>query len=145
MVNLADYNFSLEYQRGEDNTVADFLSRVESCLTDEEVEEYITKVPSAGVQALLDDVRTPITERAEGGDDLPVTQACVAEVISAYPVKLSTLHVTDWRKAQKEGPVLYTIVKNLKTPTEEFKQALKRLTDKKSIRAYLQKRDHMQL
>ena len=31
---LASYNFSLEYQKGKDNTVADFLSRMNECLPD---------------------------------------------------------------------------------------------------------------
>ena len=34
VANLADYNFSLEYQRGKDNTVADFLSRMKDRLTE---------------------------------------------------------------------------------------------------------------
>ena len=38
VANLADYNFSLEYQRGKDNTVADFLSRMEDHLPEVEVE-----------------------------------------------------------------------------------------------------------
>ena len=39
VANLADYNFSLEYQRGKDNTVANFLSWMEDRLSDEEVNE----------------------------------------------------------------------------------------------------------
>ena len=38
---LASYNFSLEYQKGKDNTVADFLSRMNECLLEEEVQEYL--------------------------------------------------------------------------------------------------------
>ena len=41
VASLADYNFSLEYQRGKDNTVADFLSCMENCLPEEEVEEVL--------------------------------------------------------------------------------------------------------
>ena len=65
VTNLADYNFSLEYQRGKDNTVADFLSRMKDRLTEEEVEKQLMKIPPPGVKAVLDDVRTDITERAE--------------------------------------------------------------------------------
>ena len=61
MASLADYNFSQEYQRGKDNTVADFLSRMEDCLPEEEVEEQIVKIPQEGVQAVLDNACTPIT------------------------------------------------------------------------------------
>ena len=71
MASLADYNFSLEYQRGKDNTVADFLSCMENHLPEEEVEEVLCKVEilAPGVKAMLDNADTPITERAEGGDD----------------------------------------------------------------------------
>ena len=41
VASLADYNFSLEYQKGKDNTVADFLSRMENHLPEEEVEEVL--------------------------------------------------------------------------------------------------------
>ena len=34
---LTSYNFSLEYQNGKDNTVADFLSQMHECLPEEEV------------------------------------------------------------------------------------------------------------
>ena len=41
VASLANYNFSLEYQKGKDNTVADFLSRMENHLPEEEVEEVL--------------------------------------------------------------------------------------------------------
>ena len=63
IASLADYNFSLEYQRGKDNRVADFLSGREDRLPEAEVEEQTTKIPQQGVQAVLDHARTPITER----------------------------------------------------------------------------------
>ena len=59
VANLANYNFSLEYQRGKDNTVADFLSRMEDCLPEEVVEEQIAKILQEGVQAVLDNAQTP--------------------------------------------------------------------------------------
>ena len=52
VASLADYNFSLEYQRGKDNIVTDFLSRVENHLTDEELEEYTIKIPQPGVEVV---------------------------------------------------------------------------------------------
>ena len=60
--------FSLEYQKGKDNTVADFLSRMENHLP-KEVEEALRKVEisAPGVKAMLYNADTPITERAEGG------------------------------------------------------------------------------
>ena len=45
VAHLASYNFSLEYQKGKDNTVADFLSRMNKHLPEEEVQEYLNKIP----------------------------------------------------------------------------------------------------
>ena len=69
VASLADYNFSLEYQKGKDNTVADFLSRMENHLPEEEVEEALRRVeiPAPRVKAMLDNADTPIAQRAGGG------------------------------------------------------------------------------
>ena len=48
VASLADYNFSLEYKRGKDNTVADFLSHMENHLPEEEVEEVLRRVEIPG-------------------------------------------------------------------------------------------------
>ena len=121
VTNLADYNFSLEYQRGKDNTVA--LSRMKDRLTEEEVEEQLMKIPPPGVRAVLDDVQIDITERAESamaqakaGFDIPPAQAHVAKALVACPARLTTLHVTDWKQVQKDDPVLRAIVRYLKAP-----------------------------
>ena len=73
VASLADYNFSLEYQKGKDNTVADFLSCMENCLPEEEVEQALCRVeiPAPGVKAMLDNADTLIAERAEMGNDVP--------------------------------------------------------------------------
>ena len=62
---LASYNFSLEYQKGKDNTVANFLSWMNECLPEEEVQEYLNKIPYPGVWAVLNNAITPIEEHAE--------------------------------------------------------------------------------
>ena len=62
---LTSYNFSLEYQKGKDNTVADFLSQMNECLPEEE--EYLNQIPYPGVKAVLDNAITPIEEHAEQG------------------------------------------------------------------------------
>ena len=128
---LANYNFSLEYQKGKDNTVADYLSRVESHLSSEEVKEYENKIPILGVKALLNNAGTSIEERAEARDDLPTARAHVEEVLSAFPAQFVTVHTTDWKQAQKDDPVLYAIVKNMRASHEDFKKALKHVIDKK--------------
>ena len=73
LASLADYNFSLEYQKGKDNTVADFLSHMENCLPKEEVEEVLhrVKILAPGVKAMLANADTPIAERAEMGNNVP--------------------------------------------------------------------------
>ena len=106
VASLADYNFSLKYQKSKDNTVADFLSHMENRLPEEEVEEVLRRVEilAPGVKAMLDNADTPITETAEGGDDALPIRACLAETLSACPVKYTTLQVVDWKKAQREDP-----------------------------------------
>ena len=64
---LASYNFSLEYQKGKDNTVADFLSWMNECLPEEEVQEYLNKIRYPGVKAVLDNAIMPIEEHTEQG------------------------------------------------------------------------------
>ena len=137
---LANYNISLEYQKGKDNTVADYLSRVESRLPSEEVKEYENKIPILGVKALLNNAGTSIEERAKAGDDLPTARAQVEEVLSAFPAQFVTVHTTDWKQAQKDDPVLYAIVKNMRASRKDFKKVLKYLIDKKFIQAYVKMR-----
>ena len=150
VANLADYNFSLEYQRGRDNTVTDFLSRMEDRLSDEEVNEQIAKIPEEGVRAVLDNARIPIMDRGEAalirtevGLDLPPAQACLAEILTACPALMTTLHVTNWKQAQKDDPALYAVVKNLRSPLDKFKDALKHVLDQKSIWAFVKARENL--
>ena len=58
VAHLASYNFTLEYQKGKDNTVADFLSRMD---------DRLTEIPYLGVKAVLDNAITPLVDRAEQG------------------------------------------------------------------------------
>ena len=53
---LAKYGFSLKYQKGKNNTVADALSRIsEECLSDEEAERVLEAVPmSPGDDAVFE-------------------------------------------------------------------------------------------
>ena len=143
---MANYNFSLEYQRGKDNTVADFLSHMENRLPEEEVEEALHRVEilAPGVKAMLDNADTPFAERAGGDDVLPV-RACLAKTLSACPVKYTTLQVVDWKKAQREDPVLNTLVKNLRSSKEDFMRAMCKVFDPKAARAYENWRDGLVL
>ena len=133
---LADYNFSPEYQKGKYNTVADFLSRVEDRLPEAEVETYLAKIPCQGTKAALDNAITPVERWAEFKEP---SRAQYAEVLGTRPAKLAKMHVTDWKKVQKEDPVLFAVVKNLRVPWDKFKAALSPLLDKKAVHAYEKK------
>ena len=142
---LTSYNFSLEYQKSKDNTVADFLSWMNECLPEEEVQEYLNKIPYPGVKAVLDNAIMPIEERAEQGVWLTpdCQEVCQEEMVGARPARLATTNVTDWKQEQKEDPVLYQVVKHLRTPREMFKAALHKVLDKKATAAYVKVKEQL--
>ena len=142
---LASYNFSLEYQIGKDNTVADFLSWMNEHLPEEEVQEYLNKIPYPGVKVVLDNAITPIEERAEQGvQPTPDCQeVCQEEMVGARPARLATTNVTDWKQEQKEDPVLYQVVKHLRVPRKMFKAVLHKVLDKKATAAYVKVREQL--
>ena len=94
---LASYNFSLEYQKGKDNTVADFLSRMNERFPEEEVQEYLNQILYPGVMAILDNAITPLEECAE--QEVRPTPDCQGnpqeEMIVARPARLATTNVTN--------------------------------------------------
>ena len=139
VAHLASYNFSLEYQKGKDNTVVDFLSQMSEHLPEEEVQEYLNKIPYPGVKAALNNAIMPIEEHAEQGVRLtPDCQGdCQEETVEARPTRLATTNVTDWKQEQKEDPVLYQVAKHLRVPHETFKAALHKVLDKKATAAYV--------
>ena len=67
VAHLASYNFSLEYQKGKDNTVVDFLSWMNERLPEEEVQEYLNQISYPGVKAVLNNATMPFEEHAEQG------------------------------------------------------------------------------
>ena len=142
---LASYNFSLEYQKGKDNTVANFLSRMNEHLPEEEVQEYLNKILYPGVKAVLDNAIMSIEECAEQGvrpspDCQDVHQE---EVVGARLARLATTNVTDWKQEQKEDPVLYQVVKHLRVPYETFKAALHKVLGKKATTAYVKVKEQL--
>ena len=143
VAHLASYNFSLEYQKGKDNTVANFLSQMNERLPDEEVQEYLNQIPHPGVKAVLDNAITPIEERAEQGvRPTPDHQECPQEVmIGARPARLATTNVIDWKQEQKEDPVLYQVAKHLRAPRDTFRTALLKVLDKKATAAYIKAKE----
>ena len=145
VAHLASYNFSLEYQKGKDNTVTNFLSQMHECLPEEEVQEYLNKIPYPGVKAVLNNAIMPIGERAEQGVRLtPDCQGyCQKEMVEARPARLATTKVTDWKQEQKEDPVLYQVAKHLRVPHETFKAALHKVLDKKATAAYVKVKEQL--
>ena len=145
VVCLTSYNFSLEYQKGKDNTVVDFLSQMNECLPEEEVPEYLNKIPYSGVKAVLNNAIMPIKEHAEQGiRPTPDCQgACQEEMVGARPARLATTNVMDWKQEQKEDPVLYQVAKHLRVPRETFKAALHKVLDKKATAAYVKVKEQL--
>ena len=142
---LASYNFSLEYQKGKDNTVVDFLSWMNERLPEEEVQEYLNQIPYPGVKAVLNNTITPIEECAEQGVRLtPDCQGdCQEEAMEARPARLATTNVTDWKQKQKEDPVLYQVAKHLRVLHETFKAALHKVLDKKATATYIKAKEQL--
>ena len=145
VAHLASYNFSLEYQKGKDNMVADFLSQMNERLPEEEVQEYLNQILHQGVKAVLDNAITPIKEHAEQGvRPTPDCQEGSQEVtVEARPARLATTNITDWKQEQKEDPVLYQVAKHLRAPHETFKAALHKVLDKKATATYIKVKEQL--
>ena len=142
---LASYNFALDYQKGKDNTVANFLSHLDDPLPPGEVQDYLNKFPYPGVKAVLDNTITPLSERAEQGvrpspDDQEVGQWVIVDV---RPARLATTNITNWKLEQQEDLVLYQAVKHRKAPKETFREALLKVTDRKAVSAYVKSKDQL--
>ena len=142
---LASYNFALEYQKGKDNTVADFLSGLDDHLPLGEVQDYLNKIPYPGVKAVLDNAIMPLTERAEQGvrPDLGNQKAGLEVTVGVRPARLATTNITNWKLEQQEDPVLYQVVKHRKASRETFKDALLKVTDRKAVSAYAKSKDQL--
>ena len=97
---LAKFNFQLEYQKWWDNTVADALSQITTCLSLE------------AVQSILDGATLGAAQRAEGEDPAVVEgdQEKEKEVWVTAGQVLVEMHVTDWAAAQREDPELDAIL-----------------------------------
>ena len=71
---LASYNFSLEYQKGKDNTVANFLSRLDEPLPKEEVQDYLDKIPYPGSK-LYWTMPSPLLRSGLNWESAPIQKA----------------------------------------------------------------------
>ena len=125
--------------------MANFLSQMNKRLPEEEVQEYLNKIPHPGVKAVLDNAITPIEEHAEQGvwQSPDCQDVCQEEAVGARPARLATTNVTDWKQEQKEDPVLYQVVKHLRAPHITFKAALHKVLDKKATAAYVKAKEQL--
>ena len=125
--------------------MADFLNHMDDCLIEDEVQDYLSKIPYPGVKAMLDNAIMPLIDRAEQGvrPDPDCQSACQEETLGARPVRLATTNVTDWKFEQKEDPVLYQVVKHRKASRETFKEALLKVTDQKATMAYVKAKEQL--
>ena len=97
---LARFNLQLEYQKGWDNTLADMLSQITTCLSLE------------AVQSGLDGVTLDATCRAKGYDPAVIEgeNDIEKEVWVAAGLVLVEMHMTDRAKTQREDLVLDTVL-----------------------------------
>ena len=104
---------------------------------EEEVQEYLNRIPYPEVKAVLDNAITPIKECAEQGvwPSSDCQDVCQEAMVEARPARLATTNVTDWKQEQKEDPVLYQVAKHLRAPRKMFKAALHKVLDKKTTAA----------
>ena len=114
-------------------------------LPEEEVQEYLNKIPYPGVTAVLNNAITPIEERAEQEvrPSSDCQDVCQEETVEARPARLATTNVTGWKLEQKEDPVLYQVVKHLRVPRETFRAALHKVLDKKATAAYVKVKEQV--
>ena len=115
------------------------------CLHEEEVQEYLNKIPYPGVKAVLNNTIMPNEERAEQGvRPTPDCQGdCQEEKVGARPTRLATTNVTDWKQERKGDPVLYQVAKHLRVPRETFKAVLHKVLDKKATAAYVKVKEQL--
>ena len=97
---LAKYDFWLEYQKGQENAMADALSQVTTHLKPE------------AVQAILDGAAVGASQRAERENPAIIknNQQLEQEVQVATGQVLVEMHVTDWAAVQKEDPDLDAVL-----------------------------------
>ena len=102
---LAGFTFSIEYQKGRDNVVADALSCV------------VSKLNAEAVKAILDGVTVGTAGRADA-HDLTVAEADerIQKQVEETAVQVQAthmcvnLHVMDWVAAQQEDPILKIVM-----------------------------------
>ena len=105
----------------------------------------MNRIPYPGVKAVLDNAITPLEEHAEQGvRPTPDNQEGSQEVmVEARPARLATTNVTDWKREQKEDPVLYQVAKHLRVLHDAFRAALHKVLDTKATATYAKAKEHL--
>ena len=108
MASLANFNFTIEYQRGRNNAAADALSRVNESLNAQEV------------KAILDEMTVGCSNRAE----LRVLMSRWSKEeervwVSAAHVPKEEMHVIDWLEAQNEDSIIRGAIKWMQSGKEK--------------------------
>ena len=94
------FNFQLEYQKGCDNTVADVLSCITTCLDPDMVRLILNGV------TLEAEHWVEVYEHAIIKGDHGLEQ----EVCVAMGHMLVQMHITDWAKTKREDPMLSAVL-----------------------------------
>ena len=102
---IVKFNFWLEYQKGQDNTMADALSQI------------TTHLGLEAMQAILDGATLGASQRVEGEDPAMIkgSQEKEKEVWVTAGQVLVEMHVTNWATAQKEDPKLNAVLQWLES------------------------------
>ena len=100
---LANFNMSLEYQKGSDNKVADCLSQVTERLDEKSVKALIERARAGGEGIQAEDDNPRLVRKDERLDEDVVLQT---KALIARKVVLRNVADKHWVKAQQDNPVL---------------------------------------
>ena len=110
VVSLAGFTFSIEYQKGRGNAVADVLSHVASKLNAEAVKSILDGV-TIGTIGRPDDHDLVVAEANER-----IHKQVEEMAVQAQATYICVnLHVTDWVVAQQEDPILKIVMEWIST------------------------------
>ena len=96
---MANFNFTIEYQCGKNNTATDALSQVNESLSVHEVKAILDET-SVGCQ---DRAELPLLTAHQGEEEelVQVSTACVPK---------EEMHVINWAEAQNEDPIIWKTI-----------------------------------
>ena len=106
MDSLAGFTFSIEYQKGRNDAVADALSHV------------VSKLDAETVKSILDGVigRADVHDPVVAENDEKIHNQLKKTAVQGMAVHTCVnLHVTDWMAAQQEDPILKIVIEWIAT------------------------------